>query len=97
MPVSWRHSWLSFHDLFIAVLHNNGALSGAEKLQYLKAHVKGEPALLLQSITVTDSNYAEAWKLLNECYQDKREPLNVMLKRLFVLQLFQRESDSTMG
>jgi hypothetical protein len=35
------YNWLSFRDLFIATVHNNGELSGAQNLQYLKAQVKG--------------------------------------------------------
>jgi hypothetical protein len=47
-------------------VHNNGALSGAQNLQHLKAQVKCEPSLLLQSIPVTDENYMEDWKLVDE-------------------------------
>jgi hypothetical protein len=50
-----------------------GALSEAKTSHYLKAQVKGEPVLLLQSVAVTDANFVEAWELLNERCQDRRE------------------------
>jgi hypothetical protein len=48
-------NWLAFHDLFVAALHNNGAMSGTQK-RNLKTR---NPAFLLQFIGVTDANYCE--------------------------------------
>lgn len=58
--------------------------------------IKGEPALLLQSVAVTDANYIEAWKLLNERYQDKRKLVNDTLKWVFAMQPLQGDSATGM-
>lgn len=74
--------WLSFRDLFVAAVHDNTGLTGAQKLQYLKASVKGEAALLLQSVSITNDNYEQAWDLLNNRFQNRREIVTSTLKRL---------------
>jgi hypothetical protein len=83
-------NWLSFCDLLVSAVHNNGALGSSQGLQCLKAQVKGEPALLLQSIAIIDANYVEAWKLLTEQYQDRRELVNATLKWLFALNQYNK-------
>jgi len=78
-----RHEdWQSFQDLFIATVDNNQSLSGAQKLQYLKSCVRGNAASLIQSFTITDQNYREAWGLLVDRYDNKRELVQAILKRL---------------
>ena len=74
--------WLSFRDLYVAAVHDNTGLTGAQKLQYLKASVKGDAALLLQSVSITNDNYEQAWDLLNNRYQNRREIVTSTLKRL---------------
>lgn len=74
--------WLSFRDLYVAAVHDNTGLTGAQKLQYLKASVKGDAAILLQSVSITNDNYEQAWELLNNRYQNRREIVTATLKRL---------------
>ena len=49
--------WIPFQDLFIASVCKNEQLSKAQKLQYLKASLKGEPLTLISAIPVTDDNF----------------------------------------
>lgn len=84
--------WLSFRDLFIAIVHKNITLSGAEKLQYLKLALRGEPAQLIQSFAITDLNYQEAWNLLNERYQNTREIVNAHIDRMLSQVTLHQES-----
>ena len=56
--------WLGFHDLFLATIHTNESLSPAQKLQYLKASLKGEAGALLATVPIADNNYTKAWDLL---------------------------------
>ena len=86
------YEWLSFHDLFIASVHSNNKLSGAQKLQYLKTSLKGEPAQLLQAMQITDRNYKEAWDILCARYHNKREIVSAILKRLITQPSLQQES-----
>ena len=65
-------SWTSFFDLFTGAVHNNGTLQNSQKLQYLKASLKGDAAKLLASVTITDANYPVAMKMLRDRYQNNR-------------------------
>ena len=48
---------MSFADLFKASVDSYNQLSNSEKLNYLKACVKGEAAKMNSSVTITDYNY----------------------------------------
>lgn len=76
-------NWQSFQDLFIASVGNNSGISGAQKLQYLKGCVKGDALNLIKSFTVTDTHFPEAWSLLVDRYDNKREITQSLIKRLF--------------
>ena len=84
--------WQSFQDLFVATVENNKSLSGAQKLQYLKSCLKGEAANLVKSFTITDQNYREAWGLLTDRYDNKRELVHSIIKRLCNQQPVKSES-----
>ncbi|CAL8136776.1 unnamed protein product [Orchesella dallaii] len=76
-------TWTSFKDLFTSTIDLNRELSEAQKLQYLKAAVKDEPAALIRSLQVTNANYQQAWDTLNQRYDNKKEIINSLLMRLF--------------
>ena len=75
--------WVSFFDLFQGAVHNNADLSDSQKLFYLKSALKGEAKKLLSTVTVTDSNYHVAQKLLADQYDNKRVILREHLSVLF--------------
>src|SRR5277367_1523036 len=56
--------WSSFCDLFNAMVHHRSNLTSVQKLQYLKGSLSDEPLRLIQSLQVTEANYAEAWDRL---------------------------------
>ena len=64
--------WTSFFDLFKGAVIDNNSLQGSQKLQYLKASVKGDTAKLLASIPVTDHNFDIAMNTLINRYENKR-------------------------
>lgn len=64
--------WTAFHDLFVASVDENKSLSGAQKLQYLKASLKGDARNLINSFSLSNVNYKEAWELLCERYDNKK-------------------------
>ncbi len=88
--------WQTFSDLFKASYHSNSSLSGAHKLQYLKASLKGDAASIVKSFTVTDVNYAEAWSLLEKRFDNKREILTSHLKRFLYQPSLKHESASAL-
>ncbi len=75
-------NWTQFEDMFKATIHNHKSLSASQKLQYLKSCVKGDATNLIKSITVSDSNYQEAWNLLEQRYNNKREIVFSLLRKL---------------
>ena len=70
--------WMSFIDLFRDSVDENTQLTNSEKLNYLKACVKGDAAKLISSITITDSNYTFAMDLLIERYETINEHLRAL-------------------
>lgn len=75
--------WLSFHDLFTTLVHNNKSLDNVQKLHYLKTSLTGEAASILKHIQVTECNYSQAWDLLKSRYGNKRITINAIMKRFF--------------
>ncbi len=74
--------WISFRDLFTSAIHNS-SLSNVDKLTHLKSLVTGEAARQIRNIVLSDGNYDVAWKTLSERYENNRELLFTLLKRLF--------------
>lgn len=68
--------WPTFSDLFKAIIDNNIDLSRAQKLQYLKASLKGDAINVLQATKITDENYTTAWKTLEDRYDVKNALVN---------------------
>lgn len=88
--------WQSFQDLFIATVEKNNTLSEAQKLQYLKSCVKGEAANLIKSFPVTDQSYREAWEILTNRFDNQREIVQAVLKRLHNQPFIKSESASAL-
>lgn len=61
--------WQGFHDLFKSAVHDNPALTVAEKFAQLKLSLKGKAAAALGDYQLTDQNYQEAWARLKALYQ----------------------------
>ena len=85
-------NWTSFQDLFIATVDSNSSLSGAQKLQYLKACVKNEALQLIKSFTITDPHYYEAWALLTNRYDNVREITFALIRKMFHVPALKHES-----
>lgn len=64
--------WESFRDSFAALVGSNDALTAAQKLYFLKSFLSGDAALLVEHIQISDTNYAGAWQLLTDEYDNSR-------------------------
>ncbi len=84
--------WPSFKDLFDATVDNNTHLAPAQKLQYLKAALSGEPANLIKSLTILDQHYKEAMKMLKERYDNTREIKTALITKLLTQKAITNES-----
>lgn len=74
--------WTTFRDLFVSMIHINNTLDNVQKLQYLKGYLAGEAEQLIRYTPVTDANYEQCWKQLEDRYSNKKYLSNCILKRL---------------
>jgi len=76
-----KTKWLSFRDLFTNAVHHKKNLSGAEKLQFLRGSLSGEPLSLIESYTISDRHYDQAWNHLCDRYDNPKDLLFAHLER----------------
>lgn len=74
--------WVSFRDLYVTAVHNS-SLSKVEKLTQLKSLLTGEAARQVRSLILSEANYDIAWQALKDRYENNRELLFSIMKRLF--------------
>jgi hypothetical protein len=74
--------WPSFRDMFKSIVEIISRLSNLQKLAHVKTSVTGEVARLIKTPNFTDCNYDITWKHLNERYQNERELLFHIYRRL---------------
>jgi len=86
--------WLHFRDTFQTLIVDNASLSNVQKLHYLVSSLKDEPKQLLVNLPITHDNFAVAWKLVTDRYNNIR-----LIAMKHVSQLFQipqaRRGDAT--
>lgn len=75
--------WYTFHDSFEKLIHANENLSDIQKFHYLRSSVKDSAAEVIRSFDITTENYAEAWQLLNERFDNKRHIVQTRIKAMF--------------
>ena len=85
---------MSFIDLFKRSVYSNSQLTNSEKLNNLRACVKGDAAKLIRSITITDTKYTIAMQLLQERYENKRSILQAHLQIIWSHSSMKMESSS---
>lgn len=81
--------WFLFYDSFSAIIHANASLSNIHKLQYLRAAI-----IVISSLEILDANYAIAWNLLKERYDNKRVIVQTHLKSIVDLPVMTKENAS---
>lgn len=87
--------WMEFKETFTALIHENHKIKDIYKFYYLNSYLEGDAARVLTNLEVTDRNYTEAWKLLCERYDNKRQLINNHLKSLFNLECI-RDSEKAL-
>lgn len=75
-------NWVNFQDLFSKLIDKNASLSLPEKMQYLKTHVGGEAAKLIQHLSTVGANYETAYQLLRGRYENTRLILSKLIDKL---------------
>jgi hypothetical protein len=86
--------WISFSDMFKAMVHENDTLPEIQKFHYLKSALSGEPEGLISNLPMTANNYIIAWKLLVEKYENKRLIAASDIRQLLGLKQLHKESSN---
>ena len=60
--------WQSFIDSFRAAVDSNTLLDNIQKFQYLKAQLSGDAVKVIEGLALTNANYTEVLKLLQDWY-----------------------------
>lgn len=62
--------WPNFRDMFTVLVIDDAALSNVYKLSYLKRSLKGNALALIKNIEINADNFARAWKIVTDHYQN---------------------------
>lgn len=89
------YKWLEFKETFISLVHDNERIKNIHKFHYLNSYLEGEAARVLCNLEVSAKNYPEAWNLLCERFDNKRQLINNHLKSLFSFESV-RETDKSL-
>jgi len=84
--------WKCFSDSFRSIIHDKPNLSDSEKFQYLVSSISGDAAKIIESIELTGRNYATAWELLQQRYDDSRSLKKKQIQCLFAIPSVVKES-----
>lgn len=88
--------WMEFRDTFESLIHNNARIKSIHKFHYLISYLEGDAARIISNLEVSSANYAQAWKLLSERYDNKRLLINHHLSSLFNIQPLTRETERSL-
>ncbi|XP_070535063.1 uncharacterized protein [Ptychodera flava] len=78
-------TWQSFKDGFDAAVHNDTSLSGVQKFQYLRAHLRDEAERAIQMLPLTNDHYLQAVDVLTKRYGKPQSIINAYMKALWQL------------
>ncbi|XP_066590509.1 uncharacterized protein [Prorops nasuta] len=84
--------WFPFANAFKSLIHVNMTLSDLQKLQYLRSSLSGEAAELIESLELSEGNYAIAWDLLRTRYDNKRIIVRNHIHSIFELPVMLEEN-----
>ena len=77
-PLEWQTFW----DSFSAAVDCNPHLSGAQKLNYLRTQLHGDPAHIIDGFPLTNANYTHSVELLKERYGQNYKLVNAHMDAL---------------
>ena len=77
--------WMTYRDLFIALIDENESLSNIQKFHYLRGTLSGEALGVIKQIQLTSENYKTAWQRLLDRYNNSRVMIEKYISQLFSL------------
>ncbi|XP_063837233.1 uncharacterized protein LOC135086442 isoform X2 [Ostrinia nubilalis] len=84
--------WLEFRDTFCSLIHNSDCIDDINKFHYLRASLEGQASEIIKNIDFKGDNYAMAWDLLCERYNNSRLLVNNHVQALFDVETLTKES-----
>lgn len=88
--------WLDFRDTFLSLIHNNERIQAIHKFHYLMSYLEGDAARVVSNIEISEANYNDAWLLLCERYDNKKQLITHHLNSLFNIETVARESERSL-
>lgn len=88
--------YLEFRDTFTSLIHNNDDIDEVNKFHYLRASLEGSAAVVIQSVEFSATNYAVAWQLLCDRFDNKRLLIQNHVSSLFNIETITKESSLTL-
>ena len=86
--------WSEFFDTFKSAVDSNSSLAPVQKLQYLKACLKGDAAALVKNLNLNDTNYGIALDLLKGRYENIKNIREAHLDNIFNVSTMVKKSAS---
>lgn len=77
-----KAKWESFRESFEQAFHRRQSMPPVQKLQHLKACLRGDAEDIVANFSLTNDNYEAAWKLLKQRYDNPFELMRVHLRTL---------------
>lgn len=78
-------TWLGFSDTFNSIVHENNKIADIQKLHYLRSCLQGDSAEVIAALETSAANYAVAWKLITDRYNNPRYIIESHTKALIEL------------
>lgn len=79
--------WLSFKNTFVTMIDSLKDITDLQKFLYLKDSLRGDALNKISIYDVSEENYKNAWKLLNDSYERKRILIAKHLDAIIELQV----------
>lgn len=76
------YKWIQFRETFHSLIHDNESIKDIHKYYYLNSYLEGEAARVLSNLEITSKNYAVAWQILCDRYNNSRQLINYHMKYL---------------
>ena len=80
-PLKWQTFW----DTYKTAIHDNVSLSDVQKFTYLKAQLSGEAANSIEGLPLTESNYQQSIKILEDRFGQPHKIINAHMQALLDL------------
>jgi uncharacterized CHY-type Zn-finger protein len=85
--------WVTSKDTFLNLIHNNNSLSGVQKFHYLQSSLTGEARQNIEHLTISNENYATAWQILSNRYENNRLIIHHHIRAIFNLSIITSKFD----